>query len=99
MNDILKIKNVFVLPFKSGYENGPLGVARVELSCGLFLSEMRIYEDVKEPDGLYISFPTREGTNGEIHKVYYPNTNDARIIITEAVTREYLIKTRKHRNA
>ena len=54
------------------------GFARVEIEGGLFISELRIYEDSRDSTKLFIAFPTRQHPNGEDRKVAYPVTDEAR---------------------
>ena len=83
----LQIEQVFVHRFPN--PDGPLlGYARLTLVGGLFISELRIYKDSKNPVLLYISFPTRQDKETE-KKVVYPITDECRQLITNAITREY----------
>lgn len=83
----LQIEEVFVHRFAN--PEGPLlGYARLKLVGGLFISEMRIYIDSKNPYLLYISFPTRPDKGTE-KKVVYPITDECRQLITNAITEEY----------
>lgn len=83
----LQIEEIFVHRFKN--PDGPLlGYARFTLTGGLFISELRIYTDSKNPSLLYISFPTRPDKETE-KKVVYPITDECRQLITNAITKEY----------
>lgn len=83
----LRIEEVFVHRFKK--PDGPLlGYARLKLVGGLFISELRIYTDSKQPGLIYISFPTRPDGDSE-KKVVYPITDECRQLITSAITKEY----------
>ena len=83
----LKIEQVFVHRFPNP-DGALLGYARLTLVGGLFISELRIYKDSKNPMLLYISFPTRQDFNKD-KKVVYPVTDECRQLITNAITEEY----------
>ena len=65
-----------------------IGLARVELECGLFLDGMRIYPDMNSPHGIFVSFPV-QFRNNQSYKTYYPVKDEAREEITHAVSVEY----------
>lgn len=83
------IEKVFVFPTE---KEGSLikGFARIEIEGGLFISELRIFEDSRNPKLLYVSFPTRKNNRGDDKKTIYPNNDRARKRITDAITKKYL---------
>lgn len=85
------IEKVFVYPISR--ENSKiLGYARIQIEGGLFIAELRIFADSKDPDKIYIAFPTRRGSQDEDRKVVYPLTENARARVTAAIFEEYKLE-------
>jgi DNA-binding cell septation regulator SpoVG len=85
---LLDIKRIFILPVsKEG--SLLLALARIELQSGLFLSELRVYPNPNSKNGIFIAYPTRKSTNGQVMKVFYPNNDKLKQFIEDSVYEAY----------
>jgi len=88
----IDIKKIFVLPVDSTSDN-LLAFIRIELSCGLFLNELRLFPDEDKTNGVYLVYPTRTHSNGVTKfKTYYPVNDSLRSYIQAEVHKAYVSK-------
>lgn len=66
-----------------------LALVSIQLSCGILLKGIRVYEDKQNVGKLFLSFPVRTDNENQPQKTYFPCNNQTREFMTEAVSDKY----------
>lgn len=87
-NDVLKVTQVKVFPFKEGPSMGHLkAIANIVLNDQLNLRGLRVMDG---KDGLFVGYPVDPFYKGEEYRsIFFPITRELREEIETAVLKEY----------